>query len=407
MMTYIRTNEFARREDGATAIIFALALLPIIVMFGFAMDIQRAQSVKSQIQASADAAALAGARQYYEGSDSAEAVALAYFQNAIAAIPHGANCSAPAVETDDATGAVTVAANCSVDTTISGIIGSEKIALNTSATARSKASKLDLALMLDVSGSMKGAKLKDLKTAAKNAVDILTDGENNDTRIALAPYSTSVNLGSFTETVVGVDAYDEDRDHPNCVTERPGIAKKTDEAPEAKKWIGYEEKSTDNKKVWCPASEVLPLTDNVLSLNSQIDGLKAQGRTAGQLGIAWSWYAIAPSWEDIWPEDSKPLSYDDPDVIKSVILMTDGKFNITYDDNQGNSVNQSKVLCKEMRDAGVQIYSVAFKAPAAGQAVLKNCASSPAHYFEPEDGDELIAVYEEIATSLSNLRLTN
>ena len=407
MMTHKRSTDFICREDGTTAIIFALALLPIFVMFGFAMDIQRAQSVKSQIQATADAAALAGARQYYDGGDTAEAVARTYFENAVASLAHGATCADPLILTDDETGGVSVSANCTVETTISGIIGADQIALNSSATAQSKASKLDLALMLDVSGSMKGSKLKDLKTAAKSAVDILTDGNNNDTRIALAPYSTSVNLGSYTESVVGEDAFDEDRDHATCVTERPGVAKKTDEAPEEDKWIGYEEESTDDKDIWCPQAEILPLTDNVPMLKSQIDALKAQGRTAGQLGIAWSWYTIAPAWEDIWPADSKPLVYGDPDVIKSVILMTDGKFNITYDDDQGNSVNQSKVLCKEMRDAGVQIYSVAFKAPASGQAVLQNCASSPDHYFEPEDGDELIAVYQEIATSLSNLRLTN
>ena len=407
MMTHIRSTDFARREDGTTAILFALALLPIIVVFGFAVDFQRAHSANLQIQATADAAALAGARQFYEGGDQAEAIAKAYFDTAIAHVPHGAACSDPVIAVDEVTGTVTVDANCSLQTTIAGIIGEDKIDLSTTATARAKSTKLDLALMLDVSGSMKGSKLKDLKTAAKSAVDILTAGSGGDTRIALAPYSTSVNLGAYTETVVGSDNYDEDRDHATCVTERPGIAKKTDEAPEDDKWIGYEEESTDGKDISCPVSEFLPLTGNVPALKSEIDALKAKGRTAGQLGIAWSWYAIAPSWENIWPEDSKPLGYDDPDVIKSVILMTDGRFNITYDDDQGNSVNQSKVLCKEMREAGVQIYSVAFKAPASGQAVLQNCASSPDHYFEPENGDELISVYEEIATSLSDLRLSN
>ena len=87
--------------------------------------------------------------------------------------------------------------------------------------------------------------------------------------------------------------------------------------------------------------------------------------------------------------------------------MTDGSFNTTYDDEQGNSVNQSKVLCQEMRDTGVIVYSVAFKAPPAGKSVLQNCASSEDHYFEPESGDELIAVYEQIATTLTNLRLVN
>ena len=407
MMTQNLTSDFARREDGTTAILFALALLPIIVMFGFAMDIQRAQSVKSQIQATADAAALAGARQYYDGGDTAEAVARAYFENAMAAISHGATCANPTIETDDETGSVSVAANCSVETTISGIIGTEKIALNSAATARSKSSRLDLALMLDVSGSMKGAKIADLKTAANNAVDILTSGNSGDTRIALVPYSTSVNLGSYTEAVVGPDNFDADRDQATCVTERPGIAKRTDEAPEEEKWVGYETESVNDKDIWCPDAEFLPLTDKAGKLKSNINALKADGWTAGQLGIAWSWYAIAPEWKDIWPASSAPLKYDEEDVIKSVILMTDGKFNTTYDEDQGNSVNQSKGLCKKMRDAGVQIYSVAFKAPASGQAVLKNCASSPGHYFEPENGDELIAVYEEIATSLSNLRLSN
>ena len=401
------SSDFARREDGTTAILFALALLPILVMFGFAIDIQRAQSAKVQMQAIADSAALAGARQFYEGGDTAEAVAKAYFENAIASMPPGTNCASLSITTDDKYGSVTVTANCALGTTISGIIGQDKIDLNTSATARSKASKLDLALMLDVSGSMKGSKLKDLKTAAKNAVDILTIGAAGDTRIALAPYSTSVNLGSYTEAVVGTDAFDADRDHATCVTERPGIAKRTDEAPEDTKWVGYETESVGGKDIWCPKSEVLPLTNNSGKLKSQINALTADGWTAGQLGIAWSWYAIAPEWNSIWPADSAPLKYDNPDVIKSVILMTDGAFNTTYDDKQGNSVNQSKVLCKEMRDAGVQIYSVAFKAPASGQAVLKNCASSPDHYFEPENGDELIAVYEEIATSLSNLRLSH
>ncbi len=399
--------EFARRENGTTAVIFALALLPIIVVFGFAMDIQRAQSIKSQIQARADAAALAGARQYYDDGATAEAVARAYFQNAMSTIPHGASCAEPTIVTNDETGGVSVSANCEVGTTVSGIIGTENIALNTTATAQSKASKLDLALMLDVSGSMKGQKLKDLQTAAKNAVDILTADSGDDTRIALAPYSTSVNLGSYTESVVGSDNFDKDRDHATCVTEREGKAKKTDEAPEDEKWVGYETVSVNGKNIWCPKAEILPLTNKAGTLKSEIDGLKANGWTAGQLGIAWSWYAISPEWNDIWPAASAPLQYDDPDVIKSVILMTDGSFNTTYDDDQGNSVNQSKVLCKQMRDAGVQVYSVAFKAPKAGQKVLKDCASSPDHYFEPENGNELIAVYEEIASQLSNLRLTN
>lgn len=407
MMTPRPASEFTRRDDGTTAIFFALALLPIMIMFAFAIDFQRATSVKSQIQASADAAALAGARQYSHDSTEVKAVATAYFNESIQSISHGVSCDAPSIITKPNFAEISVTANCSIPTTISGIIGAEDIKLSTVAVAQSKPTKLDLALMLDVSGSMRGQKLKDLKTAAKNAVDILTENSAGETRISLAPYSTSVNLGGYTESVVGPSNFNKYRAHATCVTERSGKAKKTDAAPGKKTWVGYETKSRRGKSIWCPKAEVLPLTSNARKLKKQIDKLKADGWTAGQLGIAWSWYTISPEWKNVWPAKSAPLKYGDPDVIKSVILMTDGSFNTTYDKDQGNSVNQSKVLCKQMRDADIQVYSVAFKAPAAGQKILKDCASSNEHYFEPENGDELIGVYEEIATSLSQLRLTN
>ena len=400
-------SDFTRREDGATAIIFALALLPIVVLLGFAMDLQRANAVKFQLQASADAAVLAGARQYYAGSEKAEAVTLAYFKQSLSSLSHGTSCSDPVIVTDNETAGITISADCSVETTITGLIGADKINLSTAASARSQQTQLDLALMLDVSGSMSGSKIKDLKTAANNAIDILLKDAGGKTRIAIAPYSTAVNTGAYTEAVVGLSNYDAKRFQPNCVTERPGIAKKTDEAPAAGKWIGYDTVSVGGKAIWCPSSEIVPLSANAAKLKKQINSLTTGGWTAGQLGIAWSWYAIAPDWASIWPAASAPRAYDDPDTIKAVILMTDGSFNTTYDKGQGNSVNQSKVLCKEMRDNGVHVYAVAFKAPPAGQSVLKNCASSPALYFEPEDGDALIEAYGEIAATLSNLRLTN
>ena len=96
MMTTYWTD-FTHRKDGATAIIFALALLPVIVMIGFAMDIQRANAIKLHLQTAADSAALAGARQYYDGGETAASVAETYFVQSVSTMSHGAVCSAPNV----------------------------------------------------------------------------------------------------------------------------------------------------------------------------------------------------------------------------------------------------------------------------------------------------------------------
>ncbi len=60
------------------------------------------------------------------------------------------------------------------------------------------------------------------------------------------------------------------------------------------------------------------------SLSSQIDALSAGGSTAGHIGLAWGWYLLSPNFSSILPAESQPADYEEPDVLKVVILMTDG-----------------------------------------------------------------------------------
>ena len=55
-------GRFARDKRGATAAIFALALVPIIGVMGLAIDVGNAIRVQHAVQAATDAAALAGAQ---------------------------------------------------------------------------------------------------------------------------------------------------------------------------------------------------------------------------------------------------------------------------------------------------------------------------------------------------------
>ena len=64
--------------------------------------------------------------------------------------------------------------------------------------------------------------------------------------------------------------------------------------------------------------------------------------------------------------------------------------------------------CTAAKDAGIEIYGIAFAAPANGQTQISNCSSSPkeTYYFSATDNAKLTAAFKRIATDISALRLT-
>ena len=66
---------------------------------------------------------------------------------------------------------------------------------------------------------------------------------------------------------------------------------------------------------------------------------------------------------------------------------------------------RTKHVCKAAKDEGVIVFSVSVDAPASGQDVLKNCASSDSHYYEAP-AVELTDAFTSIASSVRMLRLT-
>ena len=184
--------------------------------------------------------------------------------------------------------------------------------------------------------------------------------------------------------------------------ERSGADRFTDAAPVTS--VSYLGRQSSMN---CPSATIQPLSENKGALKAQIDSYNASGWTAGHLGAAWAWYLISPQWSSIWPTASQPVGYGDTETIKAVILMTDGIFNTQYENGNGNSSNQARSVCDEMKNAGVAVYAVAFQAPSSAEQLLQDCSSGSSHYFEAENGDELSQAFQNIAKQLNNLRLTN
>jgi len=210
----------------------------------------------------------------------------------------------------------------------------------------------------------------------------------------------------------------------NCVTERTGANRYTDVSPSTT-LLGINYPTTGNP---CGSAEIMPLTSNRTALNARIASLTTAGTTAGQIGFAWGWYMLSPNFAYLFSGEGQPAAYDQESTLKVAILMTDGEFNTHYcngviarnasgvgsndrincDSPNGTGFAQAEAMCDAMKAQGVVVYTVGFDlGGVAGAAeVLEACASSPAHFFNADDGDDLRAAFQSIGRAIQQLRLT-
>ncbi len=401
MIAGARSNwsAFGQNKQGSIAMLWTLMFMMIAFAAGMAADYGRSTHMAHRIAAALDAAVLTGGRGMLDGrlSDAeVEQLALSAFQANLENVDGlFGTYSTPSVNLNRAAGELSMDVVATVPMTLTKIAGVSELSIPLASASKFDQRDVELGLALDVTGSMGGSKIADLRVAAKDLVEILLPdgGTTNSIRIGLAPYATSINAGAFANGVTGGASN-------ACVQERGGSNAFTDAEPIGLDTLTHQAGSS------CPTAVVQPLTDNKVALHAAIDTYNAGGWTAGHLGAAWAWYMISPNWSTVWPAASTPVAYGNNDTIKAVVLMTDGNFNTWYISGNGNSSNQAQNLCDEMKGKDVVVYSIAFQAGSSAQNLLQYCASSPDTYFPASSGSELRAAFQKIATDLNKLRLS-
>ena len=122
-------DAFSAAERGNVAIVFALALVPIMTAVGAAVDYSRANAAKASVQAALDVAVLAGG---LDGSSNWKDVATkTYFSNLASKY---ITAPAPAFTMPENSTFVG-SANASIVTSVLGVIGINHLAVNANATA--------------------------------------------------------------------------------------------------------------------------------------------------------------------------------------------------------------------------------------------------------------------------------
>lgn len=435
-------RRFIRAEGGNIAVIFAIALVPLLGFVGAAVDFARANAARSSMQAALDSAALMVSKDLSQGIITASDIATkaqSYF-NALYTNKDAKSVSVSASYTPNSSTGSNIQLNGSgeVTTDFLRVAGFPTLNFSTSSTTTWGSVRMRVAMALDNTGSMADdGKMPAMQTAAKDLVDQLSALAKNpgDIYVSIIPFAKDVNAGSSNYSQSWIDFTDWDADpvndgkgtctKANKTTESSCISggAKRDWTPDHSQWNGciadrtqdYDTKNTaptpSNVPTLFPADEwsscpvqLMPLSYDWAGLKGLIGKMKPSGNTNQGIGMAWAWMSLTQSAPLNAPAKDPNYTYKD-----SIILLSDGlnTQNRWYSDATQIDARQ-KILCDNAKAAGITVYTIQVntgKPADPTSAVLQYCASGSENFYMVTSASQTASVFKSIGTALSRLRV--
>ena len=201
---------FGHAAQGNVAMMFAM-VLPLLLMLSLgAVDIHQASRVKANLQDALDAAALAAGRSNFSdainlqrvGMDSLKGNMPGYFKDG------GEDTATFALSNN----VLVASAKVNVKVLVANIVLppygkllDDFLPVGARSEVVRASRNVEVALALDITESMKGTPLADLKLAAKDLIDIVVQDQQDPfySKLGLVPYGASVNMGAKAEAARG------------------------------------------------------------------------------------------------------------------------------------------------------------------------------------------------------------
>jgi uncharacterized protein YegL len=330
------------------------------------------------------------------------------------------------------------------------LAGVKTLTIRTASSAEEAKQNIELSLMLDMSGSMVGSKIKNLKVASQQFIDqILTDDTKDYTTISVVPYAGHVNVGAAVYDKLGgkrLTAQSQPTNDPtykgSCF-ELDNTGFGSDTIPSFKDrtnlpiFTHYNFQTTDKEKRWwwCPGEEdaITYFSNDATALKARLSALQLYDGTGSQNAVQWGYMLLNPASSAIVQAAiasgqmsskfaNRPVSFGDPDTMKVLVLMTDGVITAQYrpkdysrspdlkPDNNTMSGDQASFLskvCTAAKAKGVTVFTIGFELGSDTTAInaMKNCATSSAHFYQAT-GSGIGDAFKSISTSIRKLRLT-
>ena len=189
-----RSSGTSPGDGGNVGLVMALAVTPLMLAVGVAVDFNSSLRARTTLQAASDAAALAAARTAGDAQQR-EAMAHEYFTSNLGYYATG---HAAEMTLSDSERTVRVTSSMTVPSFIMSLAGYDSTMVETMSEVTKEANGLEVVLVFDNTGSMaNNNRLTTLKAAAKDFTTILFgDRAASETlKIGIVPFSGGVNVG--------------------------------------------------------------------------------------------------------------------------------------------------------------------------------------------------------------------
>lgn len=204
--TQVRTTflrSLLHDRTASTIAISAAALIPILAMVGGGIDASRYYMAASRMQAACDAGALAARRSMIDDTfrPEDEQVGLNFFDQNFNDGMFGSEARVRSY-TSDGEGVVNGTATGTLPTTIMAAFGYDELNISVNCSAEINISNSDIMFVLDVTGSMAGAKIIGLRSAVMSFYDTVeaATSDSAQVRYGFVPYSMQANVGFLIPT---------------------------------------------------------------------------------------------------------------------------------------------------------------------------------------------------------------
>ena len=201
---------FTAAEQGNIAVIFAIALVPVLGFVGAAIDYSRAVQARSSLQVALDSAALMVSKDLTNGTITEadiEAKTKSYFSGLYtgkSGTVHPSTIHATYTAKDsNGISNIVVTGSGSMTTDFMRIAGYPTLGFSTSSTAAWGNTRMRVAMILDNTGSMaQNGKMSAMQSAAKDMIDTLSsyNKQTGDVYISIVPFAKDVNVGTTNGT---------------------------------------------------------------------------------------------------------------------------------------------------------------------------------------------------------------
>ena len=343
-------GRFGREEDGNAIILTLFMFVFMLIMAGLGIDLMRHEMERTHLQATLDSAVLAGAGAPIGSEvDDVKAIIEDYFAKSdMTEYLH--EIQGDDIETTLNATRAYAEASMTLDTYLMKLSGVDQLKAAGAAEAEVRTPKLEVSLVLDVSGSMEGSKMTNLKSAAKKFVTTILDGsEPGNTVISLVPFSWNVAPGREIYDALTVN---ETHDYSSCLRfyssdyNSAGINPSTyyDQQIYTSLYGGFDSLDAEWRSCFPEErAQILPYSMSEADLYARITALDADGNTSAHIGMKWGAALLDPQFSSVFTalqapgvdvvDDSLsniPSSYTEGDTLKIIVLMADGQNTDSY-----------------------------------------------------------------------------